>query len=40
VCMCEVPPAGGIPVPGLRPSSIGCGLLPLLMRGHGFGDGE
>ncbi len=37
--VCVVPPAGGFSVPGLRPSSLGCVLLPLLVRGQGFGGG-
>ena len=39
VCVCVIPLAGGLPVPGLRPSSLGCGLLPLYVRGQGFGGG-
>ena len=33
------PRAGGFLVPGLRPSSLGCGLLPLSVRGQGY-DGD
>ena len=40
VYVCGPPLAGGFPVPGLRPSSLECGLLPLLVRGQGFGGGE
>ena len=40
VCVCVwFPPAGGFPMPGLRPSSLGCVLLPLLVCGKSFGDG-
>jgi len=40
VCVCVwSPPASGFPLPGLRPSSLGCVLFPLLVRGQGFGDG-
>ena len=38
-CVCVVPPAGGFPVPGLRPSSLGYVLLPLHLRRHDFGGG-
>ena len=33
------PPAGGFHVPGLRPRSFGSVLLPLPVRGQGFGGG-
>ena len=37
-CVCVwSPPVGGFPVPGLRPSSLGCGLFPLPVRGQSFG---
>ena len=32
------PVAGGFPVPGLRPSALGCVLIPLPVRGQGFCD--
>ena len=38
-CVCVVPPAGGFPVPGLRPRKLGCVLCPLPVRELGFGDG-
>ncbi len=39
-CVCVWSPlAGGFLVPGLRASSLGCVLLPLHVRGQGFGDG-
>ena len=38
-CVCVVPPAGGFPVPGVRPRKLGCVLFPLHVRGLGFGDG-
>ena len=38
-CVCVwSPPAGGFPVPGLRPRKLGCVLCPLPVRGLGFGD--
>ena len=38
-CVCVwSPPAGGFPVPGLRPRELGCVLFPLPVRELGFGD--
>ena len=40
VCVCvRSPPAGGFPVPGLRPRKLGCVLCPLPVHELGFGDG-